>query len=131
MSKVKRTYRLEQDTVNKLAELANSGGCTATEALERAILAYGSMPDDSHTDGHTVGGDDSRAVDVLADELERLHAQLDEKDEQIRRLGDALENAQSLERGALALHAATTQAIASGDGERKGRLRRLLDAWRG
>lgn len=127
MSKVKRTYRLEQDTVDKLAELAQSEGCTVTDALERAIRSYCQMSDD----GHTRPVDDSRAVDALSDELARLHSQLDEKDDQLRRLGDALADAQSMARGALALHAATTQAIASGGGERKGRLRRLLDAWRG
>lgn len=132
MTKVKRTYRLEQGTVDKLAELADAEGSTVTDILERAVLAYGPMPDDGHTESHTGRDGDSRAIDALADELARLHSQLDEKDAQIRMLGDALADAQATARGTLALHAASTQALAerSADG-RKGLVRRLLDAWRG
>lgn len=132
MSKAKRTYRLEQETLDKLAEIAEAEGVTATEALERAIRAYGMVPDTSHTDGHTVSEADSAAVEALAAELERLHGQLDVKDAQIEKLGEALADAQATAKGAQALHAATAQTLAlESQEQKKSRWRRLVEAWRG
>lgn len=132
MGKVKKTYRLEQNTIDYLASLASDAGLTVTEALERAILAYGTEPDGSHTDGQAVSGSDSAAVDALAAELERLHGQLDVKDAQIRTLGEALADAQATAKGAQALHAATAQTLALESAEqKKSRWQRLLEAWRG
>lgn len=132
MSKAKRTYRLEQETLDRLAEIAEAEGVTATEALERAIRAYGRVPDGSHTDGHTVSEADSAAVDALAAELERLHGQLDVKDAQIEKLGEALADAQATAKGAQALHAATAQTLALESTEqKKSRWKRVLEALRG
>lgn len=132
MSKAKRTYRLEQEALDKLAEIAEAEGVTATEALERAIRAYGMVPDRSHTDGHTVSEADSAAVEALASELERLHGQLDVKDAQIETLGKALADAQATAKAAQALHAATAQTLALESTEqKKSRFRRLIEALRG
>lgn len=132
MSKVKRTFRLEQETADKLAELATRDGITATEVLERAIRAYGTEPDGSHTDGQTLSEADAKAVDALAAELERLHGQLDVKDAQIRTLGEALADAQDTAKGAQALHAATAQTLAlESQEQKKSRWKRVLEALRG
>ena len=132
MVKAKRTYRLEQETLDRLADIAEAEGVTATEALERAIRAYGTEPDGSHTHGQAVSGSDSAAVDALAAELERLHGQLDVKDAQIRTLGEALADAQATAKGAQALHAATAQTLAlESAAQKKSRWQRLLEAWRG
>lgn len=132
MGKVKKTYRLEQNTIDYLASLASDAGLTVTEALERAILAYGSEPDGSHTHGQAVSGSDSAAVEALSAELERLHGQLDVKDAQIRTLGEALADAQVTAKGAQALHAATAQTLAlESAAQKKSRFRRLLEALRG
>lgn len=132
MGKVKKTYRLEQNTIDYLASLASDAGLTVTEALERAILAYGTEPDGSHTDGQAVSGSDSAAVDALAAELERLHGQLDVKDAQIRTLGEALADAQATAKGAQALHAATAQTLAlESQEQKKSRWKRVLEALRG
>lgn len=132
MVKAKRTYRLERETLDMLADIAEAEGVTATEALERAIRAYGTEPDGSHTDGQAVSGSDSAAVEALAAELERLHGQLDVKDAQIRTLGEALADAQATAKGAQALHAATAQTLAlESQEQKKSRWKRVLEALRG
>lgn len=132
MTKVKRTYRIEQETADMLAERAERDGVTATEALERAIRAYGKEPDASHTEGHTFSEAGLPAVEALAAELERLHGQLDVKDRQIEQLGSALADAQATAKGAQALHAATAQTLAIESAELKeSRWQRLKRAWRG
>ena len=134
MAKVKRTYRLEQDTVDKLGELSKADGVTVTEVLERAVMAYGNEPDESHTEGHTLPDGGQPAVAALSAELERLHGQLDVKDRQIERLADALSDAQATARAAQALHAMGEQRNALEDApakERRTRWQRLRDAWKG
>lgn len=132
MTKAKRTYRLEQETLDRLADIAEAEGVTATEALERAIRAYGTEPDASHTESQTFSDAGSPAVEALAAELERLHGQLDVKDAQIRTLGEALADAQATARGAQALHAATAQTLAlESAAQKKSRFRRLIEALRG
>lgn len=112
MPKIKKTYRIEQETADKLVELAASEGVTATEILERAIRSYGRKPDDSHTD--------NVAIVALSDELERLHGQLAAKDEQLERLGDALVSAQESVKAAQSLHAVdTAKTLALEDSETK------------
>lgn len=132
MSKAKRTYRLEQETLDKLAEISEAEGVTATEALERAILAYGTEPDASHTESQTLSDAGSPAVEALAAELERLHGQLDVKDAQIEKLGEALADAQATAKAAQALHAATAQTLAlESQEQKKSRWKRVLEALRG
>lgn len=128
MGKVKKTYRLEQNTIDYLVSLASDAGLTVTEALERAILAYGSEPDVCHTQEAAR----DKAVDVLSEELTRLHSQLDAKDRQIDRLTDALADAQATAKAAQALHAATAQTLAlESAAQKKSRFKRLLEALRG
>lgn len=128
MVKAKRTYRLEQETLDRLADIAEAEGVTATEALERAIRAYGTEPDGSHTQEAAR----DKAVDALSEELTRLHSQLYAKDRQIDRLTDALADAQATAKAAQALHAATAQTMALESAEqKKSRWQRLLEAWRG
>lgn len=150
MPKVKKTFRIEEETVAQLGEQAAREGVTATELLERAIRAYGSEPYACHTPSHTpenaasdapAGGvaDDATAAAVAA-----LTEQLAVKDRQIADLSAALVSAQKSVEQAHALHAADKQAALAepaapaGDaGERAAvvqapsRWRRLMDAWRG
>lgn len=132
MTKAKRTYRLEQETLDRLTGIAEAEGITATEALERAILAYGTEPDASHTESQTLSDAGSPAVEALAAELERLHGQLDVKDAQIETLGKALADAQATAKAAQALHAATAQTLAlESQEQKKSRWKRVLEALRG
>lgn len=82
--KVKKTYRIDEETADKLARLAEERGTTATEILECAIRAYGTESGDGHTP--------DKAFEVLQEQLQV-------KDRQIADLLEAL-------RGAQALHAA-------------------------
>ena len=154
MPKVKKTFRIEEETAVHLGEQAAQEGITATELLERAIRAYGSEPYACHTGSHTpshtpenaasdapAGGfaDDATAAAVAA-----LTEQLAVKDRQIADLSAALVSAQKSVEQAHALHAADKQAAlaepAAPAGDAGGqaaavqvpsRWRRLRDAWRG
>lgn len=121
MPKVKKTFRIEEETASHLGELAAREGVTATELLERAIRAYGSEPYAEpyacHTPSHTpenaadeppAGGvaDDAASVAVAA-----LAEQLAVKDRQIADLSAALVSAQKSIEQAHALHAADKQAV--------------------
>lgn len=116
MPKVKKTFRIEEETASHLGELAMREGVTATELLERAIRAYGSEPYACHTPSHTpehaadefpagVVADDAASVAVAA-----LTEQLSVKDRQIADLSAALVSAQKSIEQAHALHAADKQA---------------------
>ena len=150
MPKVKKTFRIEEETASHLGELAAREGVTATELLERAIRAYGSEPYAEPYACHTpenaankppAGGvaDDATATAVAA-----LTEQLAVKDRQIADLSAALVSAQKSIEQAHALHAADKQAALAepaapaGDaGEQAAavqapsRWRRLRDAWWG
>ena len=121
MPKVKKTFRIEEETASHLGELAAREGVTATELLERAIRAYGSLPYAEpyacHTPSHTpenaadeppAGGvaDGAASVAVAA-----LAEQLAVKDRQIADLSAALVSAQKSIEQAHALHAADKQAV--------------------
>ena len=150
MPKVKKTFRIEEETASHLGELAAREGVTATELLERAILAYGSEPyaepyachtPENAADEPPAGAvaDDAASVAVAA-----LAEQLAVKDRQIADLSAALVSAQKSIEQAHALHAADKQAVlaepaAPADGaggqtaavQAPSRWRRLRDAWRG
>lgn len=150
MPKVKKTFRIEEETAAHLGELAAREGVTATELLERAIRAYGSEPYACQTPSRTpenaankppTGGiaDDATSAAVAA-----LTEQLVVKDRQIADLSAALVSAQKSIEQAHALHAADKQAAlaepAAPAGDAGGqaaavqapsRWRRLRDAWRG
>lgn len=154
MPKVKKTFRIEEETASHLGELAAREGVTATELLERAIRAYGSEPyaepyaepyvchtPENAADEPPAGAvaDDAASVAVAA-----LTEQLAVKDRQIADLSAALVSAQKSIEQAHALHAADKQAAlaepaAPADGaggqtaavQAPSRWRRLRDAWRG
>ena len=150
MPKVKKTFRIEEETAAHLGELAAREGVTATELLERAIRAYGSepyaepyachTPENAASDAHAGRfADDATAAAVAA-----LTEQLAVKDRQIADLSAALVSAQKSVEQAHALHAADKQAALAepaapaGDaGEQAAavqapsRWQRLRNAWRG
>lgn len=117
MPKVKKTFRIEEETASHLGELAAREGVTATELLERAIRAYGSEPyaepyachtPENAADEPPAGGvaDGAASVAVAA-----LAEQLAVKDRQIADLSAALVSAQKSIEQAHALHAADKQAV--------------------
>lgn len=112
--KVKKTYRLEEETVRELEKLCEATGKTATEAIEIAIQKAIREP---YSEGSTERADEGWAQTVAA-----LTEQLAVKDGQIASLGRALESAQETAKAAQALHAANVQerALESG-GQKEGR----------
>lgn len=127
---VKKTFNIDDENAAKLRKLADERGCTATDVLNAAIRAYGSVPYGSHTDGHTVPRGDS----VASEAVSALVGQLAAKDAQIAQLMDALAASQEATaeanrtaRAAQALHAQERVTIEA----RRSRWKRLLDAWRG
>lgn len=123
--KVKKTYRLEEETISELEKYAKKKGMSATAAIEFAIQKmvqlYGNEPDGGQT-----------AVTELA-----LIAQLEAKDEQIAALLEQLAAAQEVSqavaetaKAAQALHAASVGELAPSGGA-SGRWARLKAAWRG
>ena len=146
MSKVKKTFRIEEETAAHLGEQAAREGITATELLERAIRAYGSEPYACHTPENAVSDDPAGGVadDATAAAVAALTEQLAVKDRQIADLSAALVSAQKSVEQAHALHAADKQAALAetaapaGDaGEQAAavqapsRWQRLRNAWRG
>lgn len=105
--KVKKTYRLEQETVNELEKLCSESGKTATEVIEGAI--------------HDAirGPYAERAGDGWAQTVAALTEQLAVKDGQIASMGRALEAAQETAKAAQALHAANVQERALESSEQK------------
>lgn len=95
--KVKKTYRLEEETIDYLEKLCEQSGKTATEVVEDAIREAIREPDTE------------RAGDGWAQTVAALTEQLAVKDDQIASLGRALESAQETAKAAQALHAANVQ----------------------
>lgn len=98
MTLSKKTFRLDDDTIAKLRSDADRAGVTETEAVRRAIRAYGAEP----------SGTDPSAIDALV-------SQLATKDEQIARLQDALAAAQETTARSQALHAQERMALESAE----------------
>lgn len=111
--KVKKTYRLEQETVNELEKLCSDSGKTATEVIECAIH-------DAIREPYA-----ERAGDGWAQTVAALTEQLAVKDDQIASLGRALEAAQETAKAAQALHATNVQerALESSEQKKGGRWR--------
>lgn len=144
MTKVKKTFRIEEKTAAHLLNLADAEGVTATEILERAIRAYGSKPYACHTPEEVSGRPPIRdfADDATSAAVAALTEQLAVKDRQIADLSAALVSAQKSVEQAHALHAADKQAaltepaeepaapLAADPGRKVGRWQRLKDAWR-
>lgn len=124
MPKVSRTYRIEQETADRIADISESEGKTATEIVEAAIRAYSS----GGYAGNTVKQTDSTDSPALA----ALIDQLAKKDEQIAKLMDTVADGTKAVQGAQALHHETAQALALESADQKlSRWQRLKRAWRG
>ena len=103
--KVKKTYRLEQETIDELEKLCSDSGKSG--AIHDAIR----LPDTE------------RAGEGWAQTVAALTDQLAVKDDQIASLGRALEAAQETAKAAQALHAANVQERALESSEQKERRR--------
>ncbi len=124
MAKVSRTYRIEQETADRITEIAENENMTATEVVEAAIQVYSSEKYVGNT-ANQVGSTDSSALAALIDQLAK-------KDEQIAKLMDTVADGTKAVQGAQALHHETTQALALESAEQKmSRWQRLKRAWRG
>lgn len=124
MAKVSRTYRIEQETADRITEIAENENMTATEVVEAAIQVYSSEKYVGNT-ANQVGSTDSSALAALIDQLAK-------KDEQIAKLMDTVADGIKAVQGAQALHHETTQALALESAEQKmSRWQRLKRAWRG
>lgn len=124
MAKVSRTYRIEQETADRITEIAENENMTATEVVEAAIQVYSSDKYVGNT-ANQVGSTDSPALAALIDQLAK-------KDEQIAKLMDTVADGTKAVQGAQALHHETTQALALESAEQKlSRWQRLKRAWRG
>lgn len=124
MAKVSRTYRIEQETADRITEIAENENMTATEVVEDAIRAYSSEKYVENT-ANQVGSADSPALAALIDQLAK-------KDEQIAKLMDTVADGTKAVQGAQVLHHETTQALALESAEQKlSRWQRLKRAWRG
>lgn len=124
MPKVSRTYRIEQKTADRIADISESEGKTATEVVEAAIRAYSSEEYAGNT-AKQADSTDSPALAALIDQLAK-------KDEQIAKLMDTVADGTKAVQGAQALHHETAQALALESADQKlSRWQRLKRAWRG
>ena len=114
--KVKKTYRLEQETINELEKLCADSGKSATEVIEGAIHDAIRL------------SDTERAGEGWAQTVAALTEQLAVKDGQIASLGRALEAAQETAKAAQALHAANVKQAALESSEQKDN-RRWRSPW--
>lgn len=132
MAKVKKTFRIEEETYDELVKLADEWGVAQGVAVERAIhdarhfarQMPDTLPDNSN------GEDRSESNGGIA--LAALVEQLAVKDEQIAKLMDTVADSTKAVQGAQALHHETAQTLALESTEQKlSRWQRLKRAWRG
>lgn len=122
--KVSRTYRIEQETADRIAEISEAEKKTATEVIESAIRTYSTEKYAENTARQT-DSTDSQALSALI-------GQLAKKDEQIAKLMDTVADSTKAVQGAQALHHETAQTLALESTEQKlSRWQRLKRAWRG
>ena len=135
MAKVSRTYRIEQETADRIAEISESEGKTATEVVEAAIRAYFSEKYAEKYAGNTANqadSADSPALAALVEQLAVKDAQIAKKDEQIAKLVETVADSTKAVQGAQALHHETAQTLAIESAEQKeSRWQRLKKAWQG
>lgn len=118
--RVSRTYRIEQETADRIAKISEVEGKTATEVVESAVRLYS-----SEKYAEKYAGVDSQALAALVDQLAK-------KDEQIAKLMETVADSTKAVQGAQALHHETAQAFAlESTGQKEGRWQRLKRAWRG
>lgn len=124
MPKVSRTYRIEQETADRIADISESEGKTATEVVEAAIRAYSS----EEYAGNTAKQADSTDSPALAALIDQLAV----KDAQLAKLMETVADSTKAVQGAQVLHHETAQALALESTEQKlSRWQRLKRAWRG
>ena len=124
VAKVSRTYRIEQETADRIAEISESEEKTATEVVEAAIHAYFSEK--------YAGNTSNQAEPADSTALAALVEQLAVKDAQIAKLMDTVADSTKAVQGAQALHHETAQTLAIESAEQKeSRWQRLKKAWRG
>lgn len=116
---VKRTYRLDAETLEMLGEIAAARECSQTDAIRFAIHStaetiHGAIHEEDENDGVT----------------ELLAKQLEVKDGQIAALESALAKAQDTAHAAQVLHAQERKALESEE-QKRSRWQRLVAAWRG
>lgn len=122
--KVSRTYRIEQETADRIAEISEAEKKTATEVIESAIRTY-STEKYVENKARQTDSTDSQALSALI-------GQLAKKDEQIAKLMDTVADSTKAVQGAQALHHETAQTLALESTEQKlSRWQRLKRAWRG
>ncbi len=122
--KVSRTYRIEQETADRIAEISEAEKKTATEVIESAIRTYSTEKYVENTARQT-DSTDSQALSALI-------GQLAKKDEQIAKLMDTVADSTKAVQGAQALHHETAQTLALESTEQKlSRWQRLKRIWRG
>lgn len=122
--KVSRTYRIEQETADRIAEISEAEKKTATEVIESAIRTYSTEKYVENTARQT-DSTDSQALSALIDQLAK-------KDEQIAKLMETVADSTKAVQGAQALHHETAQTLALESTEQKlSRWQRLRRAWRG
>ena len=128
VAKVSRTYRIEQETADRIAEISESEEKTATEVVEAAIHAYFSEKYAEKYIGNTANQADSADSPALVALVEQLAV----KDAQIAKLMDTVADSTKAVQGAQALHHETAQTLAIESAEQKeSRWQRLKKAWRG
>ncbi len=124
MVKVSRTYRIEQETADRITEISGAEKKTATEVIEAAIRTYSTEK--------YVGNTARQADSTDSPALSALIGQLAKKDEQIAKLMDTVADSTKAVQGAQALHHETAQTLALESTEQKlSRWQRLKRAWRG
>ena len=129
--KVSRTYRIEQETADRIAEISEAEKKTATEVIESAIRTYSTEKYVENTAKQT-DSTDSQALSALIGQLAKKDEQIAKKDEQIAKLMDTVADSTKAVQGAQALHHETAQTLALESTEQKlSRWQRLRRAWRG
>ena len=125
MAKVSRTYRIEQETADRIAEISESEGKTATEVVEAAIHAYFSEKYAGNTANQAESANPA-ALAALVEQLAVKDAQLARKDEQISKLMETVAESTKAVQGAQALHHETAQTLAIEPAPKKGVFARLF-----
>ena len=132
MAKVKKTFRIEEETYDELVKLSDEWGIAQGAVIERAIhdarhfarQVPDTLPDTSNDGGNSDSSDGAA--------LAALIGQLAKKDEQIAKLMETVADSTKAVQGAQALHHETAQTLALESTEQKlSRWQRLKRAWRG
>ena len=132
LAKVKKTFRIEEETYDELVKLSDEWGIAQGAVIERAIhdarhfarQVPDTLPDTSNDGGNSDSSDGAA--------LAALIGQLAKKDEQIAKLMETVADSTKAVQGAQVLHHETAQALALESTEQKlSRWQRLKRAWRG